>query len=281
MKRLLVVSAAILVVVLVAIFFAKKVHYVDTNPAIAFAGEYFSKLKRGQVGDAWAMYNDDFRRKNGENWQEFLLGLNTKFGPATAFTLVDAKIAPNVHVVPEVACVLVHYQVSRSTLATEERLLVCPEKSGTQMAIAGHELIRLDTQQRIAAGMTVQEYEVFSIGTPRRSPETHTEDLEAAREAADEFYRRMSSEEYGAIWDAAHSDLKNAASRNELIGAFQQLNKKLGVCNAPTLVNTDYAVKDGEPFVGLVYSRKCEHGEVNEKLAWKIVDGKPLLRGYH
>lgn len=281
MKRLLVVSAAILVVLLAALFFAKKVHYVNTNPAIAFAGEYFSKLKRGQVGDALAMYTDDFRHKNGESWQKLLLELNTQFGPATAFTLVDAKVAPNVHAVPEVACVLVRYQVNRSTLATEERLLVCPEKSDAQMAIAGHELIRLDTQQRIAAGMTVKEHEVFSVGTPKHSPETHTDDFEAARKAADEFYRRMFSEEYGAIWDGAHDDLKNATSRDQLIDTLRQLNQKLGTCDAPRLVDTDYASKDGDHFVGLVYSRKCEHGEVNEKLAWKIVGGKALLRGYH
>jgi hypothetical protein len=279
-KRLLIASVIALVLALVAIFFVKKVHYVDTKPAIALGEEYFSKLKSGQVGSASVMYTDEFRRKHGASWEKLLSELNTKYGAVTAFTLLDAKIVPMATPLGEVACVAVHYHVTRSAFLSEERLVVCPEQPKMQIAIAGHELIRLDSGQRIAAGISVEEHEVFSVGGTKPTIGSQT-DLEAARNAADEFYRRVSAKEYGAIWDAAHDDLKHSASRDQMISAMQQLNQKLGVCSAPTLANTDYANKDGGRFVGLVYSRKCEYGEVNERLAWKIVDGKALLRGYH
>ena len=279
-KRLLIASAAVLAVALMVILFVKKVHYVDTKPAIALGGEYFSKLMGGQLENAFSMYADEFRRQQGPRWEKLLSELNTRYGAVTGFTLLDAKIVPKAASQAEVMCVAVHYHVARGAFPSEERLIVCPERYETQMAIAGHELIRLDTGQRIAAGTTVEEHEMFSLGARKSTIESRT-DFELAQKAADEFYRRVSAEEYGAIWDAAHDDLKHSASRDQMVSAMQQLNQKLGVCSAPTLLDTDYGNKDGERFVGLAYNRKCERGELNERLAWKIVDGKALLRGYH
>jgi len=55
MKRgVLIWGTAILVALLAAIFFARKVHYVNPKPAVALGGEYFSKLKQGQINDALA-----------------------------------------------------------------------------------------------------------------------------------------------------------------------------------------------------------------------------------
>jgi hypothetical protein len=61
--------------------FARKVHYVDAKPAIALGGEYFLKLKRGQAGDAFAMYTDEFWHEQGENWQKLLFELNMRTEP--------------------------------------------------------------------------------------------------------------------------------------------------------------------------------------------------------
>jgi hypothetical protein len=38
---------------------------------------------------------------------------------------------------------------------------------------------------------------------------------------------------------------------DQLVDALQRLNQKLGVCDKPTLVDTDYANKDSDHLVGL------------------------------
>ena len=275
--RLLVLAAAILVALLVAIlFFARKVHYVDVKPAIALGGEYFSKLKRGQAGDALAMYTDEFRQQRGEDWQKLLFELNTRYGAVTGFTLLDAKTAP----VAEVACVVVRYQVTRSTLSSEERLTVCPEKSNTQMAIAGHEIVRLDTQQKIAAGITIQEKEIFSTGTVKPSIETRTP--EAARKATDEFYNRMSAEQYDAIYEASSDDFKASGSRDKVLYFLKKVNEKTGgACGAAALAKMTRVPTESGDFVYLAYDRKCRNGDIRDGMSWKLANGKALLGSYY
>ena len=109
----------------------------------------------------------------------------------------------------------------------------------------------------------------------------NTDNVSVATKAAEKLYGHVSAGEYGAIWDEAHDDLKSFGSREQMITSLQQRNQELGACNAPQIINTDVVDNNDGNFVGLIYRRKCEHGEINERLAWKIVDGKALLRGYH
>jgi hypothetical protein len=235
-------------------------------------------MKSGQLQAAFVLYSDEFRRGPGAEWQKRLSDVNSRFGAITGYTLLDARVVPQRTAAGEVPCVAVRHNVTHTTFPVEEKLLVCPGPSNTQV-ITGHELTRLDTRKTIAAGATVKEYELFSIGS---KPEIATQtDFEVAGKAADEFYRRVSVEDYGAIWDAAHDDLRNAATRDQMISLMRQVYQKLGTCRAPKLIDTDYATKDGDRFVGLIYSHECEHATINERLAWKIVDGKAMLRGYH
>ena len=278
MKRLFLVGALVSATVLAVIFVASKVRWVDPKPAIALGEQYFSRLRSGQLEGALALYTDEFRRKYGADWQKLISSLNTNYGTVTGFTLLENKVVPLTSPAGEIPCVSVRYHVARSAFPIEETLLVCPQPN-TQMAIVGHQLTRLDTGQTIAAGATVKEYELFSIGAkPNVATQT---DFEIARKAADELYRRVSDEDYGAIWDAAHDDFKRSISRDQFMGAMRQWNERLGVCRTPELADTDYVNKSGERFVGLIYSRECEHGTIREKLAWKIVGGAALLRGYH
>lgn len=107
-----------------------------------------------------------------------------------------------------------------------------------------------------------------------------SKDFRAAQQAAQQFYGRMANGQYDAIYDDASADLKNAATRDSLISFLTQVNEQLGACRAASLVGDDYSRKGGR-FVGLVYERKCTHGDVNERFAWRIADGKASLRGYH
>jgi hypothetical protein len=121
----------------------------------------------------------------------------------------------------------------------------------------------------------------YSISPGTVKPADNAANLAAAKKAADELYAHVAGQDYGAIWDQANDDLKKSASREQLIAVLSKRNQKLGACSAPVLADTDSSDNDGGHFVGLIYRRKCEHGEINERLAWKIVDGKAVLRGYH
>jgi hypothetical protein len=123
-------------------------------------------------------------------------------------------------------------------------------------------------------------YYSVSAGSVRPTA-INSDKVSIATNAAEELYKHVSAREYGAIWDEAHDDLKNSASREQMIASLQQRNQELGACNVPQLINTDLVDNNEGNFVGLIYRRKCDHGEINERLAWKIVDGKALLRGYH
>jgi hypothetical protein len=107
------------------------------------------------------------------------------------------------------------------------------------------------------------------------------EDRRIAEEAANEFYQRLSHEDYDAIFNSMSEDLRSSMSSEEVASHFRQINENLGNCTIPFLTDSDYA-EDGEShFVGLKYERVCEGGKVNERLAFKIVNGKAMLRGYH
>src|SRR6202140_1286751 len=121
----------------------------------------------------------------------------------------------------------------------------------------------------------------YSISPGTVRPEDTSANLAVAKKAAEELYAHVAAQDYGAIWDQANDDLKKSASRERLVEPLKQRNQEIGACSAPKLVNTDSSDNESGHFVGLIYRRKCEHGEINERLAWKIVDGKARLRGYH
>jgi len=279
MKRAFLIVGAVLIIGIFVVFFAGKVQYVDPKPAVALGEQYFSKLMSGRTQEAYAMYSDEFLSKHGAQWQKLLDDLDAKCGTISGYTLLSTKVVPLTTPTGELPCTSARYHVARKTIPLVETLVICPKDFKAEMEIAGHELTRMDTGQTIRAGATYKEYEFFSIGS-KPNVETQT-DFEIARKAADELYRRVSDEDYGAIWDAAHDDLKASVGRDQMVTALRQWNEQLGVCRPPVLIDTDYANQNGEHFVGLIYSRECEHDTTHEKLAWKIVNGRALLRGYH
>jgi hypothetical protein len=161
-KLFILAGAALLLVVVAAIFFP-KLHYVDPRPAIAFGEEYFSKLRQRQVDDALAMYTEGFRQKRGEEWKKLLIQLDEQNGGVTDFKTLSSKVAPvQLRDSTEIACLLVQYQVTRNTLISMETLTLCPHQHAAEWRIAGHEITRSDTGEHYAAGLTVQEKTIFS-----------------------------------------------------------------------------------------------------------------------
>jgi len=123
----------------------------------------------------------------------------------------------------------------------------------------------------------------YNIEPGTKKPDTASDaaNVAMAQRAAEDFYRRLVVKDYATIWDTAHPDFKKSTSRDQMTQQLEQLDKKLGNCSAPALLDTNYDILNGEQVIGLIYQRKCEHGEIRERFGWKIVDGKALLRGYH
>jgi hypothetical protein len=161
-KPLIIAGAALFVVVLVALFFPKT-HYVDQGPAVAFGEEYFSKLKQGRIGDAFAMYTDGFLQKRGEEWRKLLGDFDTQNRGITDFKTLGSQLAPvTLSDSTEIPCVLIWYQVTRNTLISQEKLTICPHQRGAEYGIAGHEITRSDTGQHFAAGITIRQETIFT-----------------------------------------------------------------------------------------------------------------------
>ena len=152
---------AVFVVLLLGVLgfeFFTRVHYVDPKPALAVGEDYFSDLRQGQTDDAFAIYTDGFLRKVGEEWRNVIARLDEQGGSVTDFKPTGSHVVPvTLRDQTEIPCVLIRYQITRKTLSTDERLIVCPHQRGAAWAIAGHEIIRRDSGQRFSAGITVKE----------------------------------------------------------------------------------------------------------------------------
>lgn len=152
LKKLMIFGASAIVLVVAVIFLLGKVHYVDNKPSISIAENYFTELKKGQVDLAFASYSEKFRETNDKTWRDLLSGLQQRYGVVTSTKLVGSTIVP----VSKVGCTLLRYEVSRGSLSTQEQIILCPDKASI-VTIIGHELTRLDSNQKISAGQTVKE----------------------------------------------------------------------------------------------------------------------------
>jgi hypothetical protein len=154
--KVLIILGALLVVLAVISF--PKLIYVDPRPALACGDEYFSKLRQGQIDDAFEMYTVGFRQNSGEGWQKVLAQLNAQNGAVTDFKTLNSHVLPvQLRDSTELPCFIAQYQVQRNTFLSEEKLTLCPHQRGTEWGIAGHEITRSDTGQHYQAGITARE----------------------------------------------------------------------------------------------------------------------------
>jgi hypothetical protein len=161
--KVLLITGAVLLFVVIAAIVLSRFHLVDTRPAVAFGDEYFSKLRERQIDDALEMYTPGFRQIKGEEWNRVLTQLDAQYGGVTDFKTLASKLAPvQLSDSTEIACVIVQYQVTRNALVSEEKLTLCPHQRGEEWGIAGQEITRADTGQHYEAGLTVYEKTIFS-----------------------------------------------------------------------------------------------------------------------
>src|SRR5688572_20255141 len=102
-KRWMVMSVGVLLLGVAIAFVAMRIRYVNTDLAVATAGQFFSRLQARTVREATEMYEGRFRRQHGEVWDRLLANLDAKYGAVTMATVAGVQIVP----VEEVGCVLV------------------------------------------------------------------------------------------------------------------------------------------------------------------------------
>jgi hypothetical protein len=74
----------------------------------------------------------------------------------TEAKLIGTKVVP----IDRIGCSLLFYEVHRGPFITHESIILKP-CTGNSAVIIGHELTRLDSGQKIAAGITVKEQKIF------------------------------------------------------------------------------------------------------------------------
>ncbi len=146
------ICVALGIVMLLAVFAGCKPHVVDHKPSIAVAERFYAALQLKSQEKVHTFFSPEFLAQYGNAWRNLLTGLAQKFGPVTEAKLVEAKSVP----IDKVGCSLLRYQVRRGTLVTREIIILKPG-TGTSPVIVGYEMIRLDTGQKIEAGVTVHE----------------------------------------------------------------------------------------------------------------------------
>lgn len=104
---------------------------------------------------------------------------------------------------------------------------------------------------------------------------------EAARRSTDSFYRKISAQQYDAVFELATEQLRAPEKRGMVLGMLKQIQQEAGTCDAPILAETSYTTGTAGMFVELSYTRRCANREISDHFNWKIVKGEALLDGYY
>ena len=101
------------------------------------------------------------------------------------------------------------------------------------------------------------------------------------RDAIATFHRLVNQGDYGAIYDAASVTFKASGSRDQTIGFFSRINRKMGACQDLSLSVVGYQVNGGGTFVTANSTRRCANGTLGEQFIWQVINREPVLIRYN
>jgi len=90
-KTVIIGTLGALLVGLVIVFFP-KVQYVDQRQALPVGDGYYSRLKQGELDDAFAMYTDGFVEHAGEKLREVVTQLQREGGSIQDFRFLRSRV---------------------------------------------------------------------------------------------------------------------------------------------------------------------------------------------
>lgn len=102
-----------------------------------------------------------------------------------------------------------------------------------------------------------------------------------AKNATEVFHRLMDGGEYAAIYDTSAKDFQASGTRENLIGFFKRINRKMGKCGAASAAFGGYQATTSGTFVMTTSSRSCANGALSEQFTWLMIGGKATLIKYN
>ena len=91
----------------------------------------------------------------------------------------------------------------------------------------------------------------------------------------------MDGGEYAAIYDTSAKGFQESAPRENLIGLFKRINRKMGKCGAAPAAFGGYQATTSGTFVTTTASRACANGALSEQFTWLMIGGKATLLKYN
>jgi hypothetical protein len=102
-----------------------------------------------------------------------------------------------------------------------------------------------------------------------------------AKNATDGFHRSMDGGQYATIYDTAAKGFQTSGTRDNLIGFFTRVNRKMGQCGQATVAFGGYLATTSGTFVTVNSSRVCANGTLGETFVWLMSGGKATLLRYN
>ena len=106
------------------------------------------------------------------------------------------------------------------------------------------------------------------------------EGINASTEAIEEIHRRLDSGEHEAIWNAAHPDMRESKSKDEVLALLASVTSKLGKVESSRTTGTNLNKQVSVTTVTVERNTTFENGSGDETFRFLIEDGKALLTGY-
>jgi hypothetical protein len=105
------------------------------------------------------------------------------------------------------------------------------------------------------------------------------QDLSSGGTAVEDFHRQLNAGQFAAIESAADTEIK--AVPGGFAPVLDHIHARLGKVMSSTRTGFNDRVDNGDHRLDLVYGTKFEKGDGVEEFVFRIVDGKPVLAGYH
>jgi hypothetical protein len=101
-----------------------------------------------------------------------------------------------------------------------------------------------------------------------------------AEKASAAFHKMMDNGEYAAIYETSSTAFRSL-TRDQTIGFFARMNRKMGKCADGTVTLGGYNGTPSGSYVTLNSTRSCANGKLEEQFVWLMVSRKPTLLRYN
>lgn len=110
---------------------------------------------------------------------------------------------------------------------------------------------------------------------------TFTEGKPAAEKAVTRFHQMLAQQRYDEIYDQSAEQMKEAATREEMVKLFRIVNSKLGKVTSTETQNWRIGNYNLVSTVDIVQSTQFEKGKGTEQFVFVVDGSEAKLAGYH